>query len=72
MDESELPDLTCTDIEQQWGALKKTSLKEFEAKRLKDFCHVKDQKNVYVFTLPEVTPQMEKKWIDRLLRCKLN
>ncbi|XP_011874160.1 PREDICTED: uncharacterized protein LOC105565510, partial [Vollenhovia emeryi] len=68
VEEAELADLSCTDIEQQWGALKASTLKEYEAKRLTDLCHVKPQSNVYVSAMPEVTKDMEKKWAERLSR----
>lgn len=57
-------------MEQQWGALKATTLKEYEAKALKDLCHVNPPADVYVSQIPEVTPEMEKKWAERLSRCK--
>ncbi|KAK3920024.1 LOW QUALITY PROTEIN: Adenylosuccinate synthetase [Frankliniella fusca] len=68
-DKTGLDDLSCTDVEQQWGALKATTLKEYEAKSLKEFCHVKLPNDVYVSQMPTVTPEMEKKWADRLSRC---
>lgn len=38
-DPEELEDLSCTDLTQQRGKLKKASLSEFEAVAVKEFCH---------------------------------
>ncbi|XP_052129568.1 uncharacterized protein LOC127750921 [Frankliniella occidentalis] len=70
IEESDLDELSCTDIEQQWGALKSSSLKEYEAKKLTDLCHVKAKRDVYVSILPEVTKEMENKWREALTNCK--
>ncbi|KAK3911139.1 Serrate RNA effector molecule-like protein [Frankliniella fusca] len=67
--DTDLDDLSCTDVEQQWGAIKKSTLGDYEAKRLTDFCHAHSQKEVYATKMPEVTPAMEKKWSDRLVVC---
>lgn len=67
-----MDDLTCTDVEQQWGALKVTTLKEYEAKKMTELCHVTSQKKVYSASMPEVTAEMEERWKDRLTRCKRN
>ncbi|KAE8740224.1 hypothetical protein FOCC_FOCC014276, partial [Frankliniella occidentalis] len=69
IEESDLDELSCTDIEQQWGALKSSSLKEYEAKKLTDLCHVKAKRDVYVSILPEVTKEMENKWREALTNC---
>jgi len=68
--DTDLDDLSCTDVEQQWGAMKKSTLGDYEAKRLTEFCHAHSQKDVYATKMPEVTPAMEKKWRDRLVVCK--
>lgn len=47
-----------------------STLKEYEAKRLTDLCHVDSQKDVYLSAMPEVTKDMEKKWAERISRCK--
>lgn len=70
IEESELDDLSCTDIEQQWGLLKASTLKKYEAKRLVELCHVKSQKDAHISTLPEVTKEMEQRWRDVLTSCK--
>lgn len=70
VEESELDDLSCTDIEQQWGSLKSATLKEYKAKRLSELCHIKSQKDAYMSTLPEVTKEIEQKWRDRLTNCE--
>jgi hypothetical protein len=67
---SDLEDLTCTDIEQQWGSLKKSKLSEYEAKRLTELCHVKAKRSVYVSNLPTVTKEMEDNWRTKLNNCK--
>lgn len=70
MEEAELAYLSCTDIEQQWGALKTSILEEYEAKKLTDLCHVKSQRDVYMSAMPEVTKDIEKKWAERLSQSK--
>lgn len=71
--EDQLDDLSCTDLEQEWGAMKKALANEFEAKAASDLCHVKDLKDaapLYAEDLPEVTPAMKEKWREILMRCK--
>lgn len=70
MDEEDLEDLSCTDLEQQWGTLKKTTLQEFEAKEMSQLCHVKGQRDVYVNTMPPVTKEMQEEWRTKLMNCK--
>lgn len=70
VEESDLDDLSCTDIEQQWGSLKTASLQEYEAKKLTDLCHVKSKRDVYVSNMPEVTKEMEDRWKETLTNCK--
>ncbi|KAL4706960.1 hypothetical protein ACJJTC_019498 [Scirpophaga incertulas] len=67
-EEADLEDLSCTDIEKQWGTLKTTALKEYEAKSLSEMCHVKGQRDIYVKTMPEVTEEMESRWRMKLMQ----
>lgn len=71
MEEEDLEDLSCTDLEQQWGKLKKSTLQEFEAKPLMDLCHVKVQKDKYIQSLPEITDEMKAEWKQMLMNCKM-
>ncbi|XP_034247196.1 uncharacterized protein LOC117648656 [Thrips palmi] len=70
VEESDLDDLSCTDIEQQWGSLKAAPLQEYEAKKLTELCHVKAKRDVYVSNMPEVTKEMEERWKEALTNCK--
>lgn len=65
-----MEDLSCTDIEKQWGTLKTTTLKEYDAKSLSEMCHVKGQRDIYVKTMPEITEEMESRWRMKLMECK--
>ncbi|CAH2088298.1 unnamed protein product [Euphydryas editha] len=67
IEEADLEDLSCTDIEKQWGTLKTTALKEYEAKSLSEMCHVKGQRDIYVKTMPEVTEEMKHRWRMKLI-----
>ncbi|RVE41512.1 hypothetical protein evm_013838 [Chilo suppressalis] len=58
--EEVLDDLSCTDLEQQWGSIKATHYKTYEAKRLCDLCHVKCQSRPTV----QVTEVMKARWRD--------
>lgn len=40
VEEQDLPDLSCTDVEQEWGKLKNSHGVKFQATRTKDLCHV--------------------------------
>ncbi|GBP47580.1 hypothetical protein EVAR_40136_1 [Eumeta japonica] len=71
-EEADLEDLSCTDIEKQWGTLKTTALKEYEAKSLSEMCHVKGQRDIYVKTMPEVTEEMESRWRMKLMQSTPN
>ncbi|RVE47376.1 hypothetical protein evm_007975 [Chilo suppressalis] len=64
VDEEELDDLSCTDLEQQWGSIKATHYKTYEAKRLCDLCHVKCQSRSTV----QVTEVMKARWREILLQ----
>ncbi|KAL1488561.1 hypothetical protein ABEB36_015024 [Hypothenemus hampei] len=68
VEESELEDLSCTDIEKQWGCLKAATLKEYEAKPLSEMCHVKGQRDIYVKTMLKVTKEMENRWRINLMK----
>lgn len=70
IEESELEDLSCTDVVKQWGTLKTATLKEYEAKPLSAMCHVKGQGDMYVKTMPEVTKEMEDCWRMKLVQSK--
>ncbi|CAG5015258.1 unnamed protein product [Parnassius apollo] len=69
-EEADLEDLSCTDIEKQWGTLKTTALKKYEAKSLSEMCHVKRQRDIYVKTMPKVTEEMESHWRMKLMQSK--
>lgn len=71
MEEEDLDDLSCADLEQQWGMLKKTKRLEFEAKKLSDLCHVKGKRDVYVNNMPQVSEEMEENWRTKLMNCKV-
>lgn len=66
VDEEELDDLSCTDLEKQWGSIKATHYKTYEAKRLCGLCHVKCQSRPTV----QVTEVMKAGWREILLQCK--
>ncbi|XP_034241197.1 uncharacterized protein LOC117645249 [Thrips palmi] len=57
-DESHLEDLSCTDLTQQWGKLKKTSLSEFEAVPLTKFCHFIPPQPIYAKGIPDVSDEL--------------
>ncbi|KAL1488783.1 hypothetical protein ABEB36_014581 [Hypothenemus hampei] len=46
LNENDLEDFSCTDVEKQWGILKASTLKEYKAKRLHDLCHVKEHRQI--------------------------
>ncbi|KAK3910138.1 Hemogen [Frankliniella fusca] len=56
-DPSELEDLSCTDLTQQWGKLKKAALSEFEAKPLSEFCHFTPPVPIYSSGIPVVSDE---------------
>ncbi|KAK3933048.1 UDP-N-acetylmuramoylalanine--D-glutamate ligase [Frankliniella fusca] len=56
-DPSELEDLRCTDLTQQWGKLKKAVLSEFEAKPLSEFCHFTPPVPIYSSGIPVVSDE---------------
>jgi len=68
--DSELDDLSCTDVEQQWGTVRKSAMSEYEAKKRSEFCHAHGRSEAYAYQMPEVTEEMKKKWRDILVRCK--
>jgi len=69
-EESDLEDLTCTDIEQQWGALKASTMADYKAKLLVELCQVEAVRSVNVSMVPEVTKETEKEWANRLIASK--
>jgi len=64
--------LTCTDIEQQWGILKASTLAEYQAKPLAELCHVNDPKVGRVGFVPQITKEIRKKWENILVPSKHN
>ncbi|XP_011883465.1 PREDICTED: uncharacterized protein LOC105570667, partial [Vollenhovia emeryi] len=62
IEEDDMDNISCTDLQQQWGILKSNHSKEYEAKKLSEFCHVqKTSKKI------EVTDEMKTKWREKLI-----
>ncbi|KAK3922777.1 putative tRNA pseudouridine synthase D [Frankliniella fusca] len=64
--EEDLSDVSCTDLEQQWGKLKTSGKPLLEGCRLTELCHFKQIKRAEV----QVPEETRKKWADILTKCK--
>ncbi|KAK3921443.1 hypothetical protein KUF71_001223 [Frankliniella fusca] len=71
-DEEDVEDLTCTDLEQQWGVLKPQHVQNFKPRRTQDLCHVAERKTPFVQSVPPVTPEMRAKWKNILIPAPLS
>lgn len=71
-DPEELEDLSCTDLKQQWGKLKKAALSEFEALPLSEFCHYTPPSVVYACGIPDVPEDLASDFAKLIIQGILN
>lgn len=68
VEQDDLEDLSCTDLEQQWGKLKATHCQSYTGKKLEELCHVSEKEE----NSTQITDEMRKKWSKILMDCKLH
>ncbi|KAE8743416.1 hypothetical protein FOCC_FOCC010988 [Frankliniella occidentalis] len=63
----ELEDLSCTDLTQQWGKLKKAVLTEYEAVQITKYCHFVTPQSIYAKGIPQVSEDLADQFASQIL-----
>ncbi|KAE8739313.1 hypothetical protein FOCC_FOCC015191, partial [Frankliniella occidentalis] len=65
--ENDLEDLSCTDLEQQWGKLKKAVQTDNEAVPITEFCHFPKYNNVYSRDNVDATGEQQSRFAQLII-----